>query len=67
MAKIPMLCPFSKELCRECTVYRGRHYYLCFRKEYGGYLGKKGQIQGLGSENTTSVVITGRQKRQGRK
>jgi hypothetical protein len=41
MSKIPMLCPFSKNLCRECTVYRGRHYYMCLRKEYRGYLGRE--------------------------
>ncbi|MFB0564155.1 MAG: hypothetical protein ACETWK_00580 [Candidatus Aminicenantaceae bacterium] len=39
MAKIKMLCPFSKELCRECAQYRGRHYYLCFYTKYRGYLG----------------------------
>lgn len=39
MAKKKMLCPFSGELCRECPQYRGRHYYLCFCKEYRGYLG----------------------------
>ncbi len=41
MAKIKMICPFSKELCRECAIYRGRHYYLCFCKEYRGHLGKE--------------------------
>jgi len=40
MAKIKMLCPFSKGLCRECAQYRGRHYYLCFYTKYRGYLGK---------------------------
>jgi hypothetical protein len=39
MAKIKMLCPFSKKLCRECAQYRGRHYYLCFCSKYRGYLG----------------------------
>jgi hypothetical protein len=39
MAKKKMLCPFSGELCRECPQYRGRHYYLCYCKEYRGYLG----------------------------
>lgn len=39
MAKMKMLCPFSKELCRECPQYRGRHYYLCFCTKYRGYLG----------------------------
>lgn len=31
MAKVKMTCPFSGKPCRECSVYRGRHYYLCFR------------------------------------
>jgi hypothetical protein len=34
-----MICPFSKKLCRECSFYVGRHYYLCLFKEYRGYLG----------------------------
>ncbi len=34
-----MLCPFSKELCKECPLYKGRHYYLCFHTKYRGYLG----------------------------
>ena len=63
MAKIPMLCPFSKDLCRECTVYRGRHYYICFRKEYRGYLGKEGYVQELVSERETSVIMPRRKSR----
>lgn len=39
MAKTKMLCPFSKQLCRECPQYRGRHYYLCYYTKYRGYLG----------------------------
>ena len=57
MAKIPMLCPFSKELCRECTVYRGRHYYICFRKEYRGYLGQKGHMNQFHKGSKTSMVV----------
>lgn len=38
MAKEKMLCPFSKELCRECPLYRGRHYYLCYCSKYRGHL-----------------------------
>jgi len=38
MAKEKMLCPFSGQLCRECPLYRGRHYYLCFNKSYRGHL-----------------------------
>jgi hypothetical protein len=40
MAKQDMLCPFTGKLCRECGLYRGRHYYLCFSKKYRGHLGK---------------------------
>ena len=39
MAKVKMMCPFSKKLCQECPQYRGRHYYLCFYSRYGGCLG----------------------------
>jgi hypothetical protein len=38
MAKVAMACPFSKKMCRDCAVYRGSHYYLCFKKEYRGCL-----------------------------
>ena len=43
MAKKKMLCPFSSQLCRNCPVYRGRHYALCFSRSYRGYLGKAGE------------------------
>jgi hypothetical protein len=36
MAKIKMTCPISKGVCTECAIYRGRHFYLCFSKEYHG-------------------------------
>jgi len=36
MAKEKMLCPFSDRLCRECPLYRGRHYYLCYHRAYRG-------------------------------
>jgi hypothetical protein len=42
MAKEKMICPFSGELCRECPIYRGRHYYLCFSKKYRGHVEKPG-------------------------
>jgi hypothetical protein len=38
MAKAKMLCPFSGELCKDCPLYRGRHYYLCFNEKYRGCL-----------------------------
>jgi hypothetical protein len=38
MAKVKMMCPFSKTVCKDCPVYRGRHFYLCFCEKYRGSL-----------------------------
>ena len=38
MAKTKMLCPFTKELCRDCAQYGGRHYYLCYCSKYRGFI-----------------------------
>ena len=38
MAKVSMKCPFSGVLCKDCPIYRGRHYYLCFCEKYRGSL-----------------------------
>ena len=43
MAKDAMICPFSGSACRECPIYRGRHYYLCFDKRYRGHVDRVGQ------------------------
>jgi hypothetical protein len=43
VAKEKMMCPFSGGLCKECALYRGRHYYLCFYEKYRGYLGEPGE------------------------
>lgn len=53
MAKIGMICPFSGRLCEECSLYRGRHYFLCYCMKYRGYL--KGQ--GNTTERTTSSAF----------
>ncbi len=29
MSRPKMLCPFSKQLCRQCPIFRGRHLNLC--------------------------------------
>ncbi len=42
MAKRKMMCPFSGQPCRECAIYRGRHYYLCFSENYRGHLSEAG-------------------------
>jgi hypothetical protein len=27
--KEAIICPFSGKMCRQCGIYRGRHYMLC--------------------------------------
>ncbi len=39
MAKADMICPFSRKMCKECEIYRGKHYFLCYCRSYRGYLG----------------------------
>jgi molybdopterin converting factor small subunit len=53
MAKKSLLCPFSKGPCVECAIYRGRHYYLCFARDYRGYAGE-GDDGGRGHGRTFS-------------
>jgi hypothetical protein len=55
MAKEDMLCPFSGKLCRECPLYRGRHYYLCFSKKYRGHLEKSEEITKRTNPGTSKV------------
>ena len=55
MAKEDMLCPFSGKLCRECALYRGRHYYLCFSKKYRGHLEKPGEATGVSNPGTSGA------------
>ena len=38
MAKTQMLCPFNEQICDECALYLGRHYYLSMCKHYRGYI-----------------------------
>jgi hypothetical protein len=55
MAKEDMLCPFSGKLCRECPLYRGRHYYLCFSKKYRGHLEKPREAAGGTNPGTSEA------------
>ncbi len=41
MAKEEMFCVFSGEPCKECALYRGRHYYLCFAPGHGANAGPR--------------------------
>jgi hypothetical protein len=47
VAKTQMMCPFSGELCRDCSVYRGRHFYLCFCQKYRGCLSETGKTPSM--------------------
>lgn len=40
MAKIDIPCPFTHRLCRECALYRGRHYYLGLGEQSQGATSK---------------------------
>jgi len=33
------VCPFSRNPCRSCSQYRGRHYDLCGQRSQEGILG----------------------------
>ena len=33
------VCPFSKQGCQECPLYRGRHLHLCFYKRHPAPVG----------------------------
>jgi hypothetical protein len=47
MARVKMVCPITKGVCTECPIYRGRHFYLCFSKEYHGASLEADQIDEL--------------------
>ena len=46
MAMTKMICAFSGNLCKDCALYRGRHYYLCFCDKYRGHLDELGDSCG---------------------
>jgi len=52
MAKVKMTCPFSKGACIDCAIYRGRHFYICFSKEYRGVSLGAQQIEELKAQYT---------------
>ena len=54
MAKAEMMCPFSGKQCKECALYRGRHYYLCFCKQYRGYIKQSGSAELTRKDSTIS-------------
>ncbi|HTY26236.1 MAG TPA: hypothetical protein VMC85_24115 [Desulfomonilaceae bacterium] len=47
MSRPKMRCPFSKQLCRECPIFRGRHLNLCSVAKNAG--GSRGPSKTTGS------------------
>jgi hypothetical protein len=43
LAKREMLCPFSDKLCKNCSLYIGRHYFLCYKPSYRGHIKHTGR------------------------
>ena len=54
MAKTKMICPFSGKPCKECPIYRGRHYFMCFNSSYRGHLN---EADNASREINTSVNV----------
>jgi len=51
MANTTMTCPFSKKVCTDCVLYRGRHHYLSpskLHRAVGGESRSRGR-RGVGS------------------
>jgi hypothetical protein len=51
LAKAKMICPFSGKLCKECSLYRGRHYLLCFKDQYRGFIKESAQESTSDTDN----------------
>jgi hypothetical protein len=54
MTKFKMVCPFSKQLCRQCPIFRGRHLNLCSASKNAGDNRGSSKTSGcrLGSKDT---------------
>ena len=51
-----MICPFSGKYCKECSLYRGRHYLLCFNNRYRGYIKESAAESNGDTDNTKDKV-----------
>ena len=56
MDKTKKICPFSGDLCKDCPLYRGRHYYLCFRGNDRGSLRKPGEVSDITKEKEKELL-----------
>ena len=53
MANIAMTCPFSKKVCTDCVLYRGRHHYLSLPKPRRGAADEALKPAGAGLRSLT--------------
>ena len=51
------MCPFSGTVCRNCALYRGRHYLLCYSRQYRGCLPGASKNPPMVRNYTDSPVI----------
>ncbi len=59
MAKLDIVCPFTHRPCKECAIYRGRHYYLGFYEQHQGGAGQsKGNTEsGIRHQSVDSQTL----------
>ncbi|OPY69077.1 MAG: hypothetical protein A4E57_01382 [Syntrophorhabdaceae bacterium PtaU1.Bin034] len=50
MSKVITVCPFSKMVCRECAIYRGRHAEMCMVSKYRHNYSEADRKKAHGSE-----------------
>jgi hypothetical protein len=56
MAKSKMKCPFSDRLCKNCSFYIGRHYFLCYKPDYRGYIKNNNKGKNKANKELHSVL-----------
>jgi len=50
MTNVAMTCPFSKKVCTDCVLYRGRHHYLSFPKPRAGQMPADSRVRSLSDD-----------------
>jgi hypothetical protein len=56
-----MVCPISGKLCKNCALYNGRHYFLCFFSNHNDCsemgMGTKLRAQSSGAKSSWKFEI----------
>jgi len=57
VVKNSIKCPLSGKACINCSLYRGKHFNLCFQDHYGGDSTKlTGQLKSMGYPASARIV-----------